>query len=564
MTRAFFELAVRTFRNRIVARVRRMRDPRYALGALFGLAYFGWIFFRNRHASALFKTNGPAGMLRADAVSIVVLVLMLFAWALPGDSGGLEFSEAEIQFLFPAPLRRRDLLLYKIIRAQPQAITGVVIFSLLGATRGKFLGLWIAFSVLSIYMMLVALGRARLRLMGINFLVRLAAVLGVAAGIGALGLHVVRGMPLHLDKVNPTSIAKLVDTAFRHPALRVILFLPRAFAGAAFPTSMTMLFISCAVLLPLGVVLFFAADRMNVSFEEGSIVRAQKRHDRTQQMRARRGGNYVMFRRARVPFGLAPVGRPETAIVWKNSVATMRMSVAWIVIIVIVFAVMLANALYAPNARHAVGMCFLMLTVMMPFIGPNIFTNDLRLDLPRLEVLKSYPLSGDAIVAAEIAAPLVIIAAIELLTIACAWTVFGLTGKLSSTAGAQYAICALLLAVPVVALQLLIRNAVPVIFPAWASRTKEDPRGFVMTGQRLILVLGNLFVLGLALVPAGIVLIPSLFIATKFFKTNVAFLAVMTTPAIAVIAGEVWLGIRLLGNRFDALDVSEEFDTVAV
>ncbi len=118
MTRAFIELALRSFKNRIVSRVRRMRDPRYAVGALFGLVYFGWIFFRNR-GSARFFATGQASELRVDVVSLAVLAMMLFAWALPGDSGGLEFSEAEIAFLFPAPLRRRDLLLYKIIRAQP-------------------------------------------------------------------------------------------------------------------------------------------------------------------------------------------------------------------------------------------------------------------------------------------------------------------------------------------------------------------------------------------------------------------------------------------------------------
>jgi hypothetical protein len=122
----------------------------------------------------------------------------------------------------------------------------------------------------------------------------------------------------------------------------------------------------------------------------------------------------------------------------------------------------------------------------------------------------------------------------------------------------------LLFAVPVVALQLLIRNAVPVIFPAWAARSKEDPRGFVLTGQRLLLVIGNLFVLGLALTPPALVFIPSALLATQFFKGNMIFMAVMTTPAIAVIAGEVWLGLRFLGARFEELDVSEEFDTVAV
>lgn len=566
MTRAFIAVALLSFKNRIMANVRRMKDPRYAVGALFGLVYFGWVFFRNRSASVVFRT-GPASALRTDVVSLVVLAIMLFAWALPGDSGGLEFTEAEIQFLFPAPLRRRDLLLYKIIRAQPQVLTSVVIFSFLGATRGKVLGLWIAFSVMSVYMMMVALGRARLRLMGINFLVRLVVVLGIAIAIGTLGFYVVNASPFHLGP-NFKSVAKdaaaHADALMRHPLLRPILFFPRAFAGAAFPTSMTMLAISSIVLLPFGVVAFFIANRLNISFEESSFVRAQRRHDRLQQMSARRGGRYVMFKRARAPFRLAATGRPETAIVWKNSVATMRMSLAAIVIAVIVFAVLAGIALYVPDTREGAGVTFLMITAMLPFVGPNIFTNDLRLDLPRLEVLKSYPLSGDAVVAAEIAAPLVIIAALELVAISLTWAFGGIAGKLSGPVGAQFAICALLLAVPVVALQLLIRNAVPVIFPAWATRAKEDARGFVLTGQRLLLVMGNLFVLAIALAPAALVFLPSAFLATRFFAGSLGFAAVLTTPAVAVIAGEVWLGVRFLGARFEALDVSEEFDTVAV
>ena len=564
MTRAFVELALRSFKNRIVSRARRLRDPRYLVGAILGLTYFGWIFFRNRGAAMFFR-SGPASELRVDAVSVVVLAMMLFAWALPGDSGGLEFSEAEIAFLFPAPLRRRDLLLYKIIRQQPQVMMSVAIFSLLGATRSKFVGLWTAFSVMSIYMMLVALGRARLRLMRINFIVRLVAVLAIAIGIVALGVVTAGGMKLNFEGATPASLMKELHAAFHQPLIAAILFLPRLFSGAVFPPTLTTLATSCLALLALAVVFFFAANRLNVSFEEGSIVRAQKRHAMQQRMRHRRGGSYVMFRRARAPFRLAPTGPPETAIVWKNTVAAMRMSLAWLVVIAIVFAVLIANAaLVGGQAAHGVGITFLMFTCMLPFIGPNIFTNDLRLDLPRLEVLKSYPLSGTGIVAAEIAAPLVIIATLELLSIGCAWAVLGMSGGLSGAVGMEYAIVALLLAVPVVALQLLIRNAVPVVFPAWAVRAKEDPRGFALTGQRLLLVIGNLVVLSFALIPAAVVFLPSMWLATKFFAGNVIFLAVLTTPAIAVVVGEVWLGVRFLGDRFEALDVSQEFDTLAV
>ena len=358
---------------------------------------------------------------------------------------------------------------------------------------------------------------------------------------------------------------KQLDAAFHQPLIAAILFIPKLYAGAVFPTTLTTLATSSLALLALAVVFFFLANRLNVAFEEGSLIRAQRRHDVLQQMRARRGGRYVMFKRARAPFRLAPTGRPEVAIVWKNTVATMRMSLAWIVIILIVFAVLVAGAIWAPHELRApIAMTFLMLSCLMPFIGPNIFTNDLRLDLPRIEVLKSYPLSGEGIVAAEIAAPLVLIASLEILSVGCAWVLASVSGKINGTIGAQFAICALLLAVPIVALQLVLRNAVPIIFPAWAARAKEDPRGFVLTGQRLLLVLGNLLVLSFALIPAALVFLPSTWLAIRFFEGNTMFMAVMTTPAIAVIAGEVWLGIRVLGNRFEALDVSQEFDTIAV
>jgi len=411
----------------------------------------------------------------------------------------------------------------------------------------------------------VALGRARLRLMGVNFLVRLIAVLAIAFGIAAVAFFAIKGTPV--DLVHATKVARMtkIDALFHLPAIAAILFLPRIYASAVFPPTLTALATSSLTLLVLGVILFFIADRLNVSFEEGSLVRAQRRHERLQQMRERRGGRYVMFKRARVPFPLAPTGRPETAIVWKNTVATVRTSLAWIVIILIVFAVLVANAMWMHGGgRSAMGMTLLMLVGLFPFMGPNIFTNDLRLDLPRLEVLKSYPLSGEGIVAAEVAAPLVIIAALELTAIGCAWAVLANSDKMAEFVGAEFAIVALLLAVPIVALQLLIRNAVPVIFPAWAARTKEDPRGFALTGQRLLLFFSNLVVLGLALLPAALVFAPSAFVAIKFFKGNAIFMAVMTTPAIAVISGEVWLGVRFLGSRFEALDVSQEFDTIAV
>ena len=128
----------------------------------------------------------------------------------------------------------------------------------------------------------------------------------------------------------------------------------------------------------------------------------------------------------------------------------------------------------------------------------------------------------------------------------------------------QFIVTALVLALPVCAVLLVMRNAVPLYVPGWTMRPTDDSRGFVLIGQRMIMLFGNLLALLIVLIPAAIVFLPSLWIAYKFFSGNPIFVAVATVPAAAIIAGEVWLGIKALGARFDEMDVSNEFDIVTV
>jgi hypothetical protein len=127
----------------------------------------------------------------------------------------------------------------------------------------------------------------------------------------------------------------------------------------------------------------------------------------------------------------------------------------------------------------------------------------------------------------------------------------------------QFIVAVLLLTLPVCAVQLVIRNAIPVLFPAWAMRSKDEPRGFVAMGQRLVSLAGNLLVLVIALIPAAIVFLPSLWIGVKFLAGNPAFVAVATMPAVAVLLAEVWMGIKALGAQFERLDITNESDVSA-
>jgi ABC-2 type transport system permease protein len=569
----FLTVAFLTLKNKIVQRLRMLREPRYLIGAIAGAAYFYFLFLRRSMGA---HSNGKIIMMQtmtlspvvADVASVILLLLMITAWALPADSGGLDFTETEVAFLFPAPLRRRDVLLYKIVRAQPQALFSALIMTVLGWWRnGLFLGVWAAISVLGVYFTLVSLGRARLRLMHIGFLARLAGVAVIVSGLVWLGKREISTISFRTLK-NAPQVMNALAAPLQKPLIRTILFIPHLIASAAIPRSVGMLAISVPIVLALGVGFFFIAAALNVSFEEASIAVSQKKAARSQRVKGQRSGTFVMFRRAPAPFKLQETGPVETAVIWKNMIALMRNSIAWVVVFAAIMAFMLGISLWAHQATFytAVGMSLIFMACLFPLFGPNVFSNDLRLDMPRLEVLKSYPISGERLIAAEIAAPLLVISILEMLfaTLASIMMGMGEANKLTKyLATPQFIVAVLLLTIPVCAVQLVIRNAIPVLFPAWAMRSKDEPRGFVMMGQRLVTMAGNIFVLAVALIPAAIVFLPSLWIAFQFFSGNPAFVAVATMPAVAVLLAEVWMGIKALGAQFEQLDITNESDMSA-
>jgi hypothetical protein len=256
------------------------------------------------------------------------------------------------------------------------------------------------------------------------------------------------------------------------------------------------------------------------------------------------------------------------AIIWKNLIALMRNSIAWVAAFAAMLIFMIGISLWTHQAAGylTVGITLLCFAAGFPLISPNVFTNDLRLDMPRLEVLKSYPISGDRLIAAEIAAPLLVMSILEMLYATSASVMMGMgtaTRVTKFVATPQFIVTVLLLTIPVCAVQLVIRNAIPVLFPAWAMRAKDEPRGFVTMGQRLVTMAANIFVLGVALIPAAVVFLPSLWLAFHFFAGNPAFVAVAAMPAVAVLLAEVWIGIKALGAQFERLDITNESDMSA-
>jgi hypothetical protein len=561
--RAFWFVTVRSFKNRLLVRLRRLREPRYLIGFIAGLAYiwftgFRRLFVAHQMRHGMIGVQIPTGDFITDCLAFAVLFPILIAWALPDQGGGLVFSEAEIQFLFAAPVSRRQLLIYKILRQQPPILISALAMSFFGFGSSRFIGLWIAFVTMSIYFTTVGLARARLKLAGIGFLWRLLFVVAAIAGLGALLIHAFTAIP-HLTRYDP-QVLSLLDQPLRTPVFRILLFLPRLFASAVLPASTAQLALGCAGLVILAFVLMEIAGQLNVSFEEASVHAARKKESYVERVRGFRSGRRVMFRRMPPPFRLPATPSPEVAILWKNLIAAMRISILFIVVIVGIFGILLAESVFTPvGIRGGAAMLALLISCVFPLFATNILTQDLRLDLQRIEILKSYPISGERLVAAEIAAPLTIMSVVELLLLVGSLIILHMPNeseKLQRIATPEFAVVVLLFAIPICAMQLLIRNAAAVLFPAWTMRSQDDPRGFTVMGQRLVLLAGNLFVLAVTLIPSAIIVLIGWLVSRNMSASFAVPFA--TVPAAALLCGEVWIGIKLLGAQFERIDVTNE------
>jgi hypothetical protein len=192
---------------------------------------------------------------------------------------------------------------------------------------------------------------------------------------------------------------------------------------------------------------------------------------------------------------------------------------------------------------------------MLLFIGPLWMRFDLRLDLPRLAMLKTMPLPGWRIVAAEIAA----VTALHSVTVWSLMVVplvmFVQEPALLTESGATIPIIvSVAVGVPIFnALMFTIQNGTALLFPAWV-RLGTEARGFETMGQNLLTTGATTLVAAVALVfPVGLG-------ALVLWYTNDWggwSVLVATILASAVVVAELWPILMWLGGVFEKIDVSE-------
>ena len=549
MTRAFLFVTLRTLLNRTRHKLRRLREPRYLVSMI---AAVGYLYMSiGRHAMKRnFSMPVEVRHLAGDIIALAVLAIIILAWSLPNHAA-LEFSEAEIQFLFTAPVSRRQLLLYKLLRSQPAIITTAIILTVIRMPNGHMIGIWSVWTAFSIYLVFVNLCRARLQMKGVP---------AMAITAAAILLFLACATTFYFFAQEPSANVGPSIRVFDAPITRALLFAPSVVPAALLAPDALMLAANCAILLAVAALLFFGASSLRVPFEELAVSSSEVQAARRTRVRGRGEATSITVRRVPPLFQLRGGVAPEMAVVWKNMIAAMRIASPWAVSILVAYLALVA-AVFINNTDNMRAIGFgvsAFLVFYFPIAGGVAFAQDLRLDFRNFDLLKSWPLSGERLLASAVATPIVLVSLFELMFVIGTFTMAHLIRERTFLARPEFIVIALMLAIPVCATQLVIRNALPILFPAWATKSKEEQRGFAAMGQRILSFILNLFVLMLLIFPAALLSAGGYWLARQVSGGAPAALALATTPAAAVLVIEVLFLIRLLGNRFDALDVATE------
>lgn len=583
MISAYAYLQWMSVRNALVQRVRRLKQPKYLIGTIVGIAYFYLIFFRNAGRSG--RSGGAArafalppefALSLATVGALVLLVVVVLAWIIPTGRAALQFTEAEVAFLFPAPLTRRTLIHFKLLRSQLGILVSAFFLSLI-FRRSSFLGgsqllhatgWWLILSTLNLHFIGASFARDRLLNLGVNPLRRRILVLGVVSA-AALGcwwwLRASVPLPAVADTASFNAIVQYAGRVLDQPPVSWILAPFRAVVGPFFATDVGAFTAALGPALLMLVAHYFWVVRSDVSFEEASIDVARQR---TVKIEAIRSGNWRARRLPTkprpVPFKLSPQGFAPVAFLWKNLIAhgpLFRLRTWFVACAVVIAGVqwLAADPERLPLLK-VIGPTSLFIGGWLFVVGPMFMRREIRQTLTQLDITKAYPLKGWQIVVGELLSPMTVMTFVQWFILLVVALSFGATGGpawLTVQSIVLGAVGIFLIAPPLCGLMLCIPYAGVLFFPAWADASGAGGAGIEVMGQRLIFFAGYLVVLVVALIPAaGLGAIG--FIIGQWLTGVPLALVLAALIAGAMLAAELAAAVWWLGERLERFDVALE------
>lgn len=571
MNDALWYLLWHSARNRLRGQVARLKRPRYLLAVLAGGLYFGALLFNSRMPSPLAgSTSSAIGQL---VYTTIIFFTIAGGWVLGSDRPALVFTEAEVQLLFPAPLTRASLVRYKVAQAQMVVLFSVLVWVVLlrrGGTALPFwmraISLWIILSTMYLHRVGASLVRTSAASHGARGLRRNAIPIAiVATAITIVGWTVVRAIP----SVRTAILAGEGGAAFAQLAssqpLATILFPFHLLIAPLFADSWRHWLLAILPAFALMAAHYPWVTHTDAAFEEAVAEAAARRARASADMRTARS-RHVRIADGAVPrawFPLAPTGHAAVAILWKNVLAYTRALRLRTFVIMVCAVGVIGGAVYSEvgsmSEMASIGetLCAIPL-VMLIVLGPGFVRTDLRQDLLQLDQLRSYPLRGSTILAAEIASTVVILTAMQygFLVLAAFLASYDIR---ASVPLAPAVLIALIVLPTLNAISLTVANGAALLFPGWVRLGDGRTAGIEAMGQNVLAVLVSLVITVVALVlPLVVTILVASGVSTASARGLNAWDFVVGAPAGAVVAFvELWLAIQWLARVFARTDLAQ-------
>jgi hypothetical protein len=301
--------------------------------------------------------------------------------------------------------------------------------------------------------------------------------------------------------------------------------------------------------------------RLDAAFEEGAADAGSRRAQIIEAVRA--GKSASLARRAKDSkpvraawFPLPSAGEPAVAILWKNVLSVTRgISARFLVTLVSILTfmmIMIRSSHDGPGGGFAQvgGVMCLGYGAMITFLAPNRIRHDFRSDLRRIELIRTLPVGGTSLAAAEIATSAIVLTCLQFILLGAGFGLFLMIGKIPATPLVFWGVpAAVLVLIALNTTMIVIHNGAAIVFPAWAG---HKPGGAEMFGLTMLMMLASLLLLVLSLIGPALIGGVAAFSARATLGSN-AYIA-------GGIAGIVGLYVQLvlttiwLGRAYDRMD----------
>ncbi|HYF38874.1 MAG TPA: putative ABC exporter domain-containing protein [Gemmatimonadales bacterium] len=562
----FGYLVWRSAYNRTIRQIRQLRSPRYLLALLLGGAYLWFVVVAQRPAHTSGAELEPRLLELIGALALLGAVA--WGWIFGVERRVLAFTPAEVSFLFSGPVSRRDLVQFKLLRSQILILFNALLWTLI-LSRERFgasswlraLSIWVLLTTLSLHRLGASFVRTSLSEHG-RFGLRHRLVSLAVLGIALVGFawSVLDALPALISARGydvRTFLSALADAATR-PVPSMLTYPFRMMVRPLTAQSAAEWLAAIGPAVVLMVLHYIWVIRSDTAFEEASAEASLRRAQALSG--GRRAGDPQQGRPSRITpplFRLSPNGWPAGAILWKNLVASTRMKRVRNAVLIMAVASVIVSALsFDPESTLAeiAGWLAAFWAALLVVTGPQYVRNDLRGDLLKLDLLRSYPLRGWAVVLAEAGASTVMLTMIQFCLLSIAYLAF--LGNQNMEPDLEERTLLLLGSVVVLPavnlLGMLIQNGAALLYPAWVRLGSGRAGGVEVLGQNLLMMIAFMALLAVALI------MPVAIGGGAFLLLRGALENWATIPAgllgLALIGFEAALIVDWLGKIFERTD----------